>query len=99
MVICNQVHAPLQTMGVYCNPKTVLRYMAQRLWLSSVRVRRCGAARRHEGVVAVPEPHTRWASDITWIRVWNGEKGRLEVLIECTEGYHRVLVGPADFCE
>jgi len=80
-----RVHALLRAMGVYCNPKTVLRYMAQRLWLSSVRVRRCGAARRHEGVVAVPEPNTRWASDITCIRAWNGEKGRLAVLIDCAD--------------
>jgi len=78
-----RVHALLRVRGIYCNSKTVNRYMAQRLWLSSYRERRKRGERRHEGVVAVEEPNRRWASDITVIKAWNGEKGRFAVLIDC----------------
>jgi len=35
--------------------------------------------------VSVPEPNQRWASDITGIKAWNGEKGRLAVIIDCAD--------------
>jgi putative transposase len=41
--------------------------------------------RRHEGRVSVLEPNRRWASDITGIKAWNGEKGRLAVIIDCAD--------------
>lgn len=78
-----RVHALLKAKGLYCNPKTVNRYMAQRLWLSANREKKVRKGRRHEGVVAVEEPNRRWASDITVIKAWNGEKGRFAVLIDC----------------
>ena len=33
----------------------------------------------------VKEPNKRWASDITEIKAWNGEKGRLAVIIDCSD--------------
>jgi len=35
--------------------------------------------------VRVPESNRRWASDITGIRAWNGQKGRLAILIDCAD--------------
>jgi transposase InsO family protein len=35
--------------------------------------------------VSVPEPNRRWASDITGIKTWYGEKGRLAVIIDCAD--------------
>lgn len=78
-----RVHAMLRQMGICCNHKTVHRYMAKRLWLSSSREKSRLNVRRHKGVVATPVPNTRWASDITMIKAWNNEKGRLAVLIDC----------------
>jgi putative transposase len=80
-----RIHALLCGMGVRCDPKTVLRYMVLRLWLSTARMHRRKPGRRHEGVVAVPEPNTRWSSDITGIKAWNGEKGRLAVILDCAD--------------
>jgi putative transposase len=80
-----RVHAMLKGKGIYCNHKTVNRYMSQRLWLSSSREKRHLATRRHKGIVATPVPNTRWASDITVIKAWNREKGRFAVLIDCSD--------------
>lgn len=41
--------------------------------------------RRHEGRVQVAEPNRRWASDITGIRAWDGQKGRLAAIIDCSD--------------
>ncbi len=41
--------------------------------------------RRHEGKVEVAVPNRRWSSDITGIRAWNGQKGRLAVMIDCAD--------------
>ena len=41
--------------------------------------------RRHEGKVEVAVPNQRWSSDITGIRAWDGEKGRLAVMIDCAD--------------
>jgi putative transposase len=80
-----RISAILKLMGVKCNPKTVNRYMALSLWLSTNRHKRQKSANLHEGAVAVPEPNCRWASDITVIKAWNGEKGRLAVVIDCAD--------------
>ena len=77
-----RVHAKIRQLGIRCDPKTVNRYMRLKLWLSSDRQKRQQRQRR-EGVVAVPEPNRRWASDITVIKAWNGEKGRLSIIIDC----------------
>jgi putative transposase len=41
--------------------------------------------RRHEGKVEVATSNRRWASDITGIRAWDGQKGRLAVMIDCAD--------------
>ncbi len=41
--------------------------------------------RRHEGKVEVAVPNQRWSSDITGIRAWDGQKGRLAVMIDCAD--------------
>jgi len=35
--------------------------------------------------VEVAEPNRRWASDITGIRAWDGQKRRLAVMIDCAD--------------
>lgn len=78
-----RVHAKVLELGLRCNSKTVHRYMALRLWLSNERQKRATRERR-EGVVAVAEPDKRRASDISVIKAWNGEKGRLSIVIDCS---------------
>ena len=80
-----RIHALLIRQGIRTNPKTVWRILRRRGWLSSVRNRSRRERRRHEGQVSVPEPNQRWASDITGIKAWNGEKGRLAVIIDCAD--------------
>ena len=80
-----RIHAITKLIGENCNPKTVNRYMALNLWLSTNRHKRLRRGRIHEGVVSVTEPNRRWASDITVIKAWNGEKGRLAVVIDCSD--------------
>lgn len=41
--------------------------------------------RVHDGQVMVSVPNKRWASDITSIKAWNGEKCRLAVVIDCAD--------------
>jgi len=77
-----RVHAKIRHLGIRCDPKTVNRYMRLKLWLSSDRQKR-KARERREGVVSVPEPNMRWASDFTIIKAWNNEKGRLAIVIDC----------------
>jgi len=71
--------------GLHTNWKTVWRILRRRGWLSSTRQRTLRPGRLHEGQVSVPEPNRRWASDITSIKAWNGEKGRLAVIVDCAD--------------
>lgn len=80
-----RVHAMLRRKGVRCNPKTVWAVLRRNGWLSTSRRKVMKAGRRHEGQVAVPEPNRRWASDFTWIRSWDGQKGRMAVIIDCAD--------------
>jgi len=80
-----RIHALLKRHGLVCNPKTVWRVLRRRGWLATGRLRRARAGRRHEGQVRVAEPNRRWASDITGIRAWNGQKGRLAIMIDCAD--------------
>lgn len=80
-----RIHALLIREGIWTNPKTVWRILRRRDWLSSTRSRLGKTRRRHEGQVSVPEPNRRWATDITGIKAWNGEKGRLAVIIDCAD--------------
>jgi len=81
-----RIHALLKRRGLVCNPKTVWRVMRRQGWLSTSR-RRQGVrpGRLHTGQVQVAEPNRRWASDITGIRAWDGQKGRLAVMIDCAD--------------
>jgi len=80
-----RIHALLIRDGIWTNPKTVWRILQRRGWLSSTRICSGKRGRRHEGQVSVPEPNRRWASDITGIVAWNGERGRLAVIIDCAD--------------
>ena len=80
-----RIYGMLIRRGIQVNPKTVWRILQRRNWLSSTRRRTLRPGRLHEGQVSVPEPNRRWASDITSITAWNGEKGRLAVLIDCAD--------------
>lgn len=81
-----RLHALLKRQGLVCNPKTVLRVLRQRGWLAVGRRRvELRTGRRHVGQVQVATPNRRWASDITGIRAWDGQKGRLAVMIDCAD--------------
>lgn len=49
------------------------------------RNRRRGSSRPHTGTIAVEQPNTRWASDITSIKCWNGQKIRLAFVMDCCD--------------
>ena len=80
-----RIHALLKRRGVACNLKTVWRVLRRRGWLSTSRRRIIQSGRRHEGRVQVSEPNRRWASDMTSIRAWDGQKGRLAVMRDCAD--------------
>ena len=44
-----------------------------------------GSNRPHTGKISVELPNTRWASDITSIKCWNGEKLRVAIIIDCCD--------------
>lgn len=105
-----RIHALLKRRGVACNPKTAWRVRRRRGWLSTSRRRIIRSGRRHEGRVQVSEPNRRWASDITSIRAWDGQKGRLAILGErgpthaesnasATMGRSTPRIGSAHWCE
>lgn len=62
----------------------VHRYMKE-LGLLIKRNRTRGPGRQHSGVISVPRINTRWASDITSIKCWNGEKLRVAVVMDCCD--------------
>ena len=80
-----RIHALLKRHGLVCGPKTVWRIMRRRGWLATGRLQRARSGRRHEGQVRVAESNRRWASDITGIRAWDGQKGRLAIMIDCAD--------------
>jgi putative transposase len=61
----------------------VYRILKCQGWLSSSRDKTPRAGRLHKGRVAVPVPDTRWASDISDIKTWDGQKARLAVMVDC----------------
>ena len=77
-----RIHALVREQGIHSNSKTIHRYMRLKLWLSTHRQKRYPLHRR-KGEVAVAVSNKRWASDITGIKAWNGEKGRFAVVIDC----------------
>ena len=44
-----------------------------------------GASRPHTGKIAVEQPNTRWASDITSIKCRNGQKLRFTYVLDCCD--------------
>lgn len=75
----------LDRQGIHVNWKTVWRILRRKGWLSSRRQKVLRPGRLHEGQVSVPEPNRRWASDITSIKAWDGQKGRLAVIVDCSD--------------
>lgn len=67
----------------------VTKYMIHRFMkeegLLITRHRTRGSSRTHTGQIAVEVPNTRWASDITSIKCWNGEKVRVAFLMDCCD--------------
>lgn len=62
----------------------VHRYMKEEgLLLDRSRTRGC--TRIHTGKIAVEQPNTRWASDITSIKCWNGQKLRVAFVMDCCD--------------
>ncbi|WP_052308742.1 DDE-type integrase/transposase/recombinase [Echinicola pacifica] len=45
----------------------------------------CPELRPHTGQIAVEVSNTRWASDITSIKCWNGEKLRVAFVMDCCD--------------
>ncbi len=41
--------------------------------------------REHTGKIMVPFPNTRWASDITSIKLWDGTKARFTYVLDCCD--------------
>lgn len=68
---------------------TVSKYMVHRYMkeeaLLITRNRTRGSSRPHTGKIAVEQPNTRWASDITSIKCWNGQKVRLAFVMDCCD--------------
>lgn len=62
----------------------VHRYMKEEGLLLK-RFRSRGSSRPHTGKIAVEEPNTRWASDITSIKCWNGQKLRVAFVMDCCD--------------
>ncbi len=62
----------------------VLRFMGEKnLLIKKDRTR--GHSRKHDGKISVDKINTRWASDITSIKCWNGEKIRVAVILDCCD--------------
>lgn len=69
---------------IYLSKHKIHQYMKQEgLLIKTGRSR--GSNRPHTGKVSVAQPNQRWASDITSIKCWNGEKLRLAIIIDCCD--------------
>jgi putative transposase len=55
----------------------------EKLLISRNRTR--GESRPHTGQISVEQPNTRWASDITSIKCWNGQKLRFTYILDCCD--------------
>lgn len=68
---------------------SVTKYMIHRYMkeegLLITRHRSRGSSRPHTGQIAVEASNTRWASDITTIKCWNGEKLRIAFVMDCCD--------------
>lgn len=80
-----RVHALLLRQGIGCNRKTVYLHLKRQSWLASHRRRTLRPGRPHEGKVAVLRSNQRWACDITTLKLVNGKKLRLAVIVDCAD--------------
>ena len=80
-----RIHALLLRQGIQCNRKTVYQCLKRKAWLASHRQSTVRSGRPHEGKVAVLQSNRRWACDITSLKLWNGQKLRLAVIIDCAD--------------
>jgi putative transposase len=70
--------------GMNISKYMVHRYMKEE-GLLITRNRTRGSSRPHTGKISVEEPNTRWASDITSIKCWNGQKLRFTYVLDCCD--------------
>lgn len=70
--------------GVNVTKYRIHRFMKEEGLLIK-RNRTRGSNRLHTGKIAVSEPNTRWASDITSIKCWNGQKLRFTYVLDCCD--------------
>ena len=70
--------------GIELSRYMVHKYMSQEGLLSK-RGKPRGASRPHTGKVSVEEPNTRWSSDITSIKCWDGRKLRVAFILDCCD--------------
>lgn len=70
--------------GMSVSKYMVHRYMKEE-GLLITRSRSRGRSRPHTGKIAVEQSNTRWASDITSIKCWNGQKIRLAFIMDCCD--------------
>jgi putative transposase len=80
-----RIHARLVRQGLRCNRKTVYQHLKRQAWLASPRHRTVRPGRRHEGKVAVLRSNQRGACDITTLKLWNGQKLRRAVMLDCAD--------------
>jgi putative transposase len=80
-----RIHALLARQGIRSNRKTVYQHLKRQAWLASPRPRAPRPGRRHEGKVAVLRSNQRWACDLTTFKLWNQQKLRLAVIIDCAD--------------
>ena len=70
--------------GVNATKYMIHRFMKEK-GLLITRHRKRGSSRPHTGRVSVDEINTRWASDITSIKCWNGQKVRFTFIMDCCD--------------
>ncbi len=67
--------------GLHPAKYLIHRFMKEQ-GLLITRNRTRGVGRDHSGTISVDEINTRWASDITSIKCWNGEKLRVAIILD-----------------
>ncbi|WP_229214003.1 IS3 family transposase [Dyadobacter flavalbus] len=70
--------------GINLSKYMVHRHMKEEGLLIK-RFRSRGSNRAHTGKISVEQPNIRWASDITSIKCWNGQKLRVAFVMDCCD--------------
>ena len=68
-----------------CETKYKIHRFMKESGLLITRGRKRGSSRPHIGRVSVDTINTRWASDITSIKCWNGQKLRFTFVMDCCD--------------